>query len=588
MTAAVDEVVAPKILRLTIQRFRGIKELTWYPGPGVNVILGGGDVGKSTILEAIALLFSPVNTSVLADTDYYQRDIGVEFVIEAVAELPASTRISDQTKHSWPWGWDGKEVFVPGIEDDAAKATKPVYRLRVRGTEDFDLTYEIVQPDGSVDTLSVALRRAIGLVRLAGDDRNDRDLRLVHGSGLSRLLADKGLRSRLAAELSKDEIKDELGPDAQKSLKELDVAFKKERLPSDLELAYVGGQSVSIASLVGLTAKQGEVQLPLGSWGSGTRRLASLMIAEQNQTECPITIVDEVERGLEPYRQRTLMTRLQSSPSQAFVTTHSPSAVETATDAKLWYVDASHAIGGLEGDALGRLRRHDPLALLSRLTIVAEGITEVGFVSTLLQRALSGQLEQYGVHVSDGTGHDETLGILEALTVGGLKFGGFADNEGKHPERWGRIEARVGPLMFRWKTHCVEPALLDLVGDEQLELFISDPDGEQTGYRLRTLADRLGITDKDFASVRAKAGESLRTVILGAALGAVPAGKESEKKQYASHAHNWFKRQGGGKELATKMFTMGMWPHLKEELMPFCNAVRQAIDLDAIEDVRLG
>jgi AAA domain len=44
---------APTVYHLTIERFRGIKALSWYPGRGVNVILGGGDVGKTTILDAI-------------------------------------------------------------------------------------------------------------------------------------------------------------------------------------------------------------------------------------------------------------------------------------------------------------------------------------------------------------------------------------------------------------------------------------------------------------------------------------------------------------------------------------------------------
>jgi hypothetical protein len=48
---------------------------------------------------------------------------------------------------------------------------EPVYRLRVRGTEDLELAYEIVQPDGTADTLSTGFRRRIGLVRLGGDDR---------------------------------------------------------------------------------------------------------------------------------------------------------------------------------------------------------------------------------------------------------------------------------------------------------------------------------------------------------------------------------------------------------------------------------
>ena len=62
-----------------------------------------------------------------------------------------------------------------------------------------------------------------------------------------------------------------------------------------------------MAAMIGLTADRDGIQLPLTSWGAGTRRIAALAIAEQNQGEAPITLVDEVERGLEPYRQRSLM-----------------------------------------------------------------------------------------------------------------------------------------------------------------------------------------------------------------------------------------------------------------------------------------
>ena len=46
---------------LRIERFRGIEALTWRPGAGMNIILGGGDAGKTSILEAVALLLSPTN-----------------------------------------------------------------------------------------------------------------------------------------------------------------------------------------------------------------------------------------------------------------------------------------------------------------------------------------------------------------------------------------------------------------------------------------------------------------------------------------------------------------------------------------------
>ena len=47
---------AAEIRKLTVSRFRGIEKLEWRPASGMNIILGGGDVGKTTILEAIALL----------------------------------------------------------------------------------------------------------------------------------------------------------------------------------------------------------------------------------------------------------------------------------------------------------------------------------------------------------------------------------------------------------------------------------------------------------------------------------------------------------------------------------------------------
>jgi len=327
---------APIIYHLEIQRFRCIETLSWNPAKGVNVIVGGGDVGKTTILDAIGLLLSPTNPATLADADYHDRSIDAGFVVEAVVSLPSESGINQQTKPSWPWDWNGSDAVVPSIDGEDGIKGEPVYRLRVRGTEDLELAYEIVQPDGTTDNLSVGLRRSIGLVRLSGDDRNDRDLRLVQGSALDRLLSDKALRSRLASELAKSDVASQLSDDAKKALKALDQVFKTNNLPDGLDLAITGGPGLSITALIGLTAQREGVHLPLASWGSGTRRFAALAIAEQNQGEAPITLVDEVERGLEPYRQRVLMDRLLEGKSQVFVTTHSPSAISAASGASLW------------------------------------------------------------------------------------------------------------------------------------------------------------------------------------------------------------------------------------------------------------
>ena len=85
--------------------------------------------------------------------------------------------------------------------------------------------------------------------------------------------------------------------------------------------------------MVGLTALRDGIRLPLAGWGAGTRRLSALTIAEQNQGQAPVTVVDELERGLEPYRQRTLVERLRGKGSQVFATTHSPFVIAAGAGA---------------------------------------------------------------------------------------------------------------------------------------------------------------------------------------------------------------------------------------------------------------
>src|SRR5438132_8716084 len=126
----------PQIRRLTIERFRGIESLSWKPAIGVNIILGGGDVGKTTILDALALLLHPTNTYPLSGADYWQRKVDSEFVIEAVISLAGVAAISQASEMNWPWQWDGDQTVLPSEDnpDDAdnTESGDPVHRLRVR------------------------------------------------------------------------------------------------------------------------------------------------------------------------------------------------------------------------------------------------------------------------------------------------------------------------------------------------------------------------------------------------------------------------------------------------------------------------
>lgn len=575
---------ATTILRLSIERFRGIESLIWLPDPHVNVILGGGDTGKTTILDAIGLLLNPTNSMIVSDADYWKRDPEAEFIIEGVLRLPPAAGINEQRKPSWPWEWDGKDIAAPDPDDEGGEAKEEVYVVRVRGTADCDLSYEICQPNGEIDHFSVSVRRKIGLVRLAGDDRNDRDLRLIKGSALDRLLADKSLRAKLAKEIGEKNVEEKLADPSKEKLADLDRQFDKHALPTQLGLGLVGGQGFSLNALIGLTAEKHDVRLPLSGWGSGTRRLAALEIAASNQSELPITVVDEVERGLEPYRQRVLMKELIAAPTQAFVTTHSVAAIKAAAKASIWYLSGERQIGKL-ADATTPHMMKDPEAFLSRIAIVAEGATEVGFLKSLILRAITKSPLEHGIWVTDGGGNDPALQLLESLAKSGLKFSGFADDEGRAPERWTTLKATLGDLLLRWPKGCLEENIVEHVTDDDLEKFITDLDGE-SGERLRTLAVRLNIEDKSYAAILASAGGpgNVRKLMIEAALGYIPDGTPNDqKKAFKSHGRTWFKSVEGGFELAAKMFQFGIWPKLEGQLLPFLNAIRQSLDLPIID-----
>ena len=193
------------------------------------------------------------------------------------------------------------------------------------------------------------------------------------------------------------------------------------------------------------------------------------------------------------------------------------------------------------------------------------------------------------MHVTSGIGNEATLLLLEALAEAGLRFGGFVDDEGGAPTKWERLQAELGDLLFRWESGCIEENVIPLVSPQRISELIEDPDGELTGYRLRTLATRLDTDEKDLEALKKKAGgaEKLRSTIVQAALGRVPSDvtDRDEKKQYKSHAKTWFKSERGGCELAQKVWGLDLWPVLRPQLLPFVNAVRGALELTPLEEL---
>ncbi len=477
--------------------------------------------------------------------------------------------------------------------DEVPEDQSPVFKVAVSATSDFELSWEIIQPDGSREHFPVGLRRKIGLVKLTSDDRNDRDLRLVYGSALDRLISDNSLRSKIGHVISQIPMKGSLSDSAKQTLDELDGSLQKEHLPSGLDLGVTSSQGISIGSLIGLLANKGGISLPLASWGAGTRRMAALQISSASDSETRITTIDELERGLEPYRLRQLVSSLLNSDSQSFVTTHSPVAIACSEEAQLWYVDATGSIGTLDREKTATQQRRDPETFLSKVSVIVEGETEVGFISAILEKLFRGNPLDAGVRVSLGQGDDQLLDLLENLNKSGIRFAGFADNDGKSPDRWAQLKADMGARLFQWPEGCTETNILSLLPDDYLEPLFRDQDGDWDGYRLRSIATRLGIEGKSFDEIQRAAnekGEQLLDIVIAAATGDNRGVDDrGQKKTWKKHAQSWFKKAdgSGGRELLHHLLNSDTWEALEETLRPFFNSVLTLSEKPGVEKMSL-
>ncbi len=568
----------PRIRRLAVTNFRGLANTVWYPNGKMNLLIGGGDSGKSTLLHAIALLFSPTNSAQVFETDYYNRSLEPGFSIEAAVSLPTEMELANFQQTLWPWEWNGTDVVLPDPEQEGA-SNDPIHLMRVRGTPDLELIWEVVQPNMEPVALSTGLRRKIGVVRLANDDRNDRDLRLVTGSALDRLLSKGNLKSRISAKVASVDVSGAFTGEEAKALQDLDKTLRAAGLPHNLDIGLTSSQGLSIGALVGLLADKNGTLLPLASWGAGTRRMAALQVAGAVEASTRLTVIDEIERGLEPYRLRQLLDVLASDDQQCFLTTHSPVVIAAAKAAALWYMDGSGRIGQLHREKVERQQSRDPETFLSRVPIIAEGVTEVGFVRTLLRLVFDGREYIYGIRIADGGGNDAMLGLLEALHAAGISAAGFCDDEGRFSGRWQSLKSSAGAKLFQWPSGCLEENIIAHVPDDKLLSLAFDEDG-LGGERLRTLADRLSIQGKEEADILEACGSAaaLRTVIVAAATGdRNGAPDERTAKEWGKHSQRWFKSIGGGVELCGKMIDLGLWPKIEPDLLPFINAIRLAV-----------
>jgi putative ATP-dependent endonuclease of OLD family len=383
-----------RICHVEIQNFRSIRRMSWAPSAGINCLVGPGDSGKSTILDAIDLCLGARRSVAFGDTDFHNLDVNQPIVISATLDgLP------DQLLNLDAYGdfLRGFDTGTGRVEDEPREGIATVLTLRLAVSADLEPVWSLYSERAEREGLERGLawkdRSLLAPARI-GSFANS-NLSWSRNSVLNRLTEDRAeLGSQLAAAARQARVS--FGDQADAQLADTlatvtDVANRLGVLVGVSARALLDAHSVSIGD--GAIALHNEAGIPLRSLGTGSSRLLVAGLQREAAESASIALVDEVEYGLEPHRLARLLDSLGAKEDvptlQVFMTSHSPVALRELTADQVFIVRSRRGRhtalrAGMVDDIQGMLRK-DAEAFLARSVVVCEGASEVGFARGLDQ-----------------------------------------------------------------------------------------------------------------------------------------------------------------------------------------------------------
>lgn len=480
-----------KVRQLEIENFRGVRAGKVVFADN-TLLVGGNNVGKSTVCEALDLVLGPERTSrrpVVDEHDFHRSTYvdadkkAVPIIIRAVVvDLPDEAR-RRFGGHLRRWN-DTDRSFVDDLENGAEQADdegvtwalQVSFRARYDAVEDdFDADTFFEHPLPELDELddeeasslgegrdrfTRAHKRLCGFVYLRALRTGSRALGLQRGSLLDTVL-------RLSEEGSA-----EMWMETLRQMRDLDPAIGaipdleslltqiRERAGGFVRLAGNEDATAFFASdltrehlreVVRLFVATGpsDHAVPFTRQGTGTVNLLVFalltMIADLKERQSVIFAMEEPEIALPPHTQRRVARFVKREMGQAIVTSHSPYVIEQFEPNEI--VMLSHESGGdVEGmpiDPAGiklksyrSQRRQFSEAILSRGVLVVEGETEASIIpiaAAVLEKSSADYIhpDLAGVTIFTANGDGDVprwAPILRAL--GKVPFG-MVDKQGK-------------------------------------------------------------------------------------------------------------------------------------------------------------
>lgn len=416
-----------------ITNFRGIREFNKsFYGNKMVCLVGRGNSGKTTILEAISYALSAKWSLSFYDTDFYISETAEPIEIEVtLVNLPESF-LSD-IKYGLYIRFinpdDGSIVDdVEESEDNWDKALT----IKLQVDESLEPEWFVINERQDPKNISSKDRSMLGIFLIA--DSTDNHFSWNKGNPLYSLLRrrtseqdveGKNLITQALRDAKTamdgydfDNFNDTV-EEIKNATSELGLDVGNITTAMDFKRIFIGHQSVSLHE---------NKKIPFRLKGKGSKRLISLGIQKVLASRDGVILIDEVEQGLEPDRVKNLARSLSSSNvGQVFLSTHSQNVVEELEANFIFIVSNNEGEVSCTNNNSGsiqKLYRSCPEAVYAEKVIVCEGKTELGICRALDKyRKNSGLvgLAELGIVCSLGEGNSliertKTLSDLDIET----------------------------------------------------------------------------------------------------------------------------------------------------------------------------
>jgi putative ATP-dependent endonuclease of the OLD family len=452
-----------RVSRLEIENFRGIKKAEFHFS-GHTLLVGGNNVGKSTICEALDLVLGPDRLNRSPPVEEY--DFRNASYLTADGETPVPIRVeailsdlTDDIKKLCAanlefWHKTDKRLLGEGEinnanNDDVELCLRLITIAQYDVEEDQFFAKTIYgrsddDDDANPKSIPTKVKRAIGFLYLRTIRTGSRALSLERGTLLDNILRLKearkgmweGIRKRLAnLDPPIDADATELGPildEIEDRLAEY-IATGGGGRSTRLFVSQLTREHLRKTIAFFLTIGRGEEAVPFQQAGSGTLNtllLALLTFIADLKKDNVIFAMEEPEIALPPHTQRRIVNYLLKETSQCFVTSHSPYVIERFEPDGILKLNRDEQ-GMLSGTAIKlpdgmkaknyrqNFRRVLAEAMLGQGVIVGEGITEQDALQVVAEKMEGADLGLFQFDVAgvcivnaEGDGNLEKLGAF--------------------------------------------------------------------------------------------------------------------------------------------------------------------------------